>query len=119
MAGGLLLLSLAAVLRAVYDYIVIYREKQGGRSTFRFLRPPWCICTRPHYLIMDGPGCQPRVDAAARDVVRWATGGPPALAANHHGGRAPHRLPEMQRPRRGGGTARRARPEPAPGALLA
>ena len=53
-------------------------------------------------------------------MVRWATGGPPALAADHHGGRAPpHKLPEMQRPRRGEGAARRARPEPAPGALLA
>lgn len=105
--------------RANYDYIVIYRQKQGGGSAFRFLSPPWCVCTRPHYLIMDGPGCQPRVDAAALDVVRWATGGPAALAADHHGGRAPHKLPEMQRPRRGEGAARRARPKPAPGALLA
>lgn len=31
----------------------------------------------------------------------------------------PHKLPEMQRPRRGEGAARRARPKPAPGALLA
>lgn len=114
-----MLLFLAAVLRADYDYTVIYREKQGGGSTFRFLSPPWCVCTRLHYLTMPGGGCQLRVDAAARDVVRWATGGPPALAAYHHGGRAPNQLPEMQRPRRGEGAARRARPEPAPGALLA
>ena len=43
--------------RANYDYTVIYREKQGGGSTFRFLSPPWCISTRhPSFYHRLAPG---------------------------------------------------------------
>lgn len=105
--------------RADYDYTVIYRVKQGGGSTFRHLSPPGASAPGPIILPQVGPGCQLPVDAAALGVIRWATRGPPALAANHHGGRAPYQLPDTLRPRRGGGAARRARLEPAPGALLA
>ena len=71
----------------------LYRNIPGKARGREYLSVPLAPLVHQHpapiILPQVGPGCQLPVDAAAQDVVRWATGGPSALAANHHGGRAP------------------------------